>query len=109
MTGKYILNARGQPEPCEDVIAWAHWFEKADRHVACDMVGEVKVSTVFMGLDHSFGMQGGPILYETMVFGGSLDGEQDRYSTRAEAEAGHAAILERVKVAAPGPASEPPQ
>ncbi len=108
MTNKYILNAEGQPEQCHDLLAWAHWFEKADRHVAHDTVGDVKVSTVFMGLDHSFGMQGGPILYETMVFGGPLDGGQDRYSTRAEAEVGHAAILERVKTAA-GPASEPPQ
>lgn len=32
-----------------------------------------------------------------MVFGGPLDGEQERYSTTDEAIAGHAAMCERVR------------
>lgn len=55
--------------------------------------GPVDVSTVFLGLDHSFGGKGTPILYETMVFGGRMDDYQERYHTRAEALVGH----ERVK------------
>lgn len=57
--------------------------------------GDADVSTVFLGLDHGGGL-GGPVLYETMVFGGELDGEQERYRTRAEALAGHAAMVARV-------------
>lgn len=77
-------------------MAWGRWMEKGERHVALDVVGDVKVSTVFLGLDHSFA-HGAPVLFETMVFGGPLDQEQERYATRDEARAGHAAMLERVK------------
>jgi hypothetical protein len=35
---------------------------------------------------------GPAILWESMVFGGPLDGEQRRYATRAEADAGHTAL-----------------
>ena len=37
------------------------------------------------------------MLFETMVFGGSLDQEQDRCTTWDEAEAMHKAVVERVK------------
>jgi hypothetical protein len=35
-------------------------------------------------------------LFETMVFGGPLNGEMDRYATWDEAEAGHKAMLDAV-------------
>ncbi|MCG8460126.1 MAG: hypothetical protein MI919_27910, partial [Holophagales bacterium] len=56
------------------------------------------VSTVFLGLDHNWG-DGPPLIYETLVMGGPLSDEMDRYSTWAEAEAGHAKMLERIKPA----------
>jgi hypothetical protein len=58
-----------------------------------------EVSTVFLGLDYSFEHHGrGPILWETMVFGGPLDEEMDRCGgTREQAEAMHAAMVERVR------------
>jgi len=52
------------------------------------------VSTVFLQLDHSWSGET-PILFETMVFGGPFDQEQERYATWAEAEAGHARIVEK--------------
>lgn len=57
----------------------------------------VKVSTVFLGLDHSWG-DGPPLLFETMEFGGPRDGDCDRCSTWDEAEAQHAAMCRRVGV-----------
>ena len=84
--------------PVDGLIEWATWFETADRSVARDEIGESCVSTVFLGLAHSFG-QGGPILFETMVFGGPLDQETERYRTWDEAETGHAAMLARVQAA----------
>jgi hypothetical protein len=95
---KYILNGH-RPISEPDLMKWARWFETADRHVARTMIGDVRVSTVFLGLDHSFDPKGPPLLFETMVFGGPLDGEQDRYSTWQEAEKGHAAIVKRAKEA----------
>jgi len=91
---RYILKDN-IPVPEPDLIKWGKWMEKADS-VAQDKVGEMLVSTVFLGLDHQFGA-GEPVLFETMVFGGEYDGEQDKYSTWEEAEAGHAEILAKVK------------
>lgn len=80
-------------------------FEKiysGDRHVGLTDIGGITVSTVFLGIDHSFG-SGPPLLFETMVFdpaAGPLDEEQVRYSTEEQAAAGHAAMVERVKMEA---------
>jgi hypothetical protein len=55
------------------------------------------VSTVYLGVDHSFG-NGPPLLYETMVFGcGKHDKYQRRYSTQEEALAGHWETVAMVK------------
>ena len=94
--GKYILDAEGEPKEVYDLIAWAKWFETAgsQRQFASTQVSEdVRVSTVFLGLDHAFGSSP-PILWETMIFGGEHDGYEDRYSTKTEAEAGHAKAVE---------------
>lgn len=58
-----------------------------------------EVSTVFLAINHSHTLTGPPVLFETMVFGGPLGGEQDRYHTWDEAVAGHAAMLARVRAA----------
>lgn len=59
----------------------------------------VEVSTVFLAIDHSFGCSP-PVLYETMVFAmpefEELEGTA-RYSTRAEAEAGHEETVRRTR------------
>jgi len=98
---KYILK-NGVPVPCDDTIEWGTWLEKADRRVALDDTPSGRVSTVFLGIDHNFSFGGPPLLFETMVFGGPFDGEQNRYSTREEALKGHAKILKKVKAINPG-------
>jgi len=65
------------------------------RRVAQASIGEMLVSTVWLGLDHGWGQR--PLYFETMIFGGKHDGWQARYSTRAEAEAGHAALIARLE------------
>lgn len=95
MSDKYIL--RGREVVPVSLMEWAAWFATAtERHLAKTDVAGAHVSTVFLGINHSFG-GGPPLLFETMVFGGPLDGEQERYSTFDEAEAGHAAMVEKVK------------
>jgi len=91
----YILNGH-EIVPCEDVLEWMKWFEKPDCHVGYDKKKGILVSTVFLGRDHNFGSKGLPILFETMVFGGEHDGEQERYSTWEEAEEGHKKMCEIV-------------
>lgn len=85
----YILDEQGKPVREPDILKWAHWFEKADRHVAKDKFGKVQVSTVFLGIDHNFHANGPPVLFETMIFGGPHDQYQERYSTKEDAIAGH--------------------
>ena len=99
MSGQWILRD-GKPVPATDLMEWAKWYETAnqERRVAETLIGDMRVSTVFLALDHSFG-EGAPILWETLVFGGPLDGEMERYAFREDAEAGHAAMVERVKEA----------
>lgn len=99
-TGMYILNDAGEPvavSPAE----WSLWFDDAkNRQLARDDFGEISVSTVFLGIDHGWGRGEKPILWETMVFGGPLDHERERYTSRDDALAGHAVITALVKALA---------
>jgi hypothetical protein len=92
--GKYILRD-GEPVAEPNVLKWAEWFEKTDRSVGKTTVGDVQISTVFLGVDHQWD-DGPPLLFETMVFGGDLDEEQKRYATLDEAKAGHQRMVEQV-------------
>jgi hypothetical protein len=97
MSDYYILVGT-TPVQIDDLRDWATWYEKQDRRVAKDTVGDVEISTVFLGLDHAWG-ESLPMIFETMVFGGELDQEQVRYSTWEQAEVGHRAMVKRVREA----------
>lgn len=85
----YILE--GHEVRVVDWRTWADWYKTAGekRVVAKTMIGAVRVSTVFLGLDHGLGEGEPPMIFETMIFGGPDDQAQWRYSTWDEAEAGH--------------------
>lgn len=95
MSDKYLLDENGNPVPCDDMLKFANDFKAANRHIGDTIEGNVRISTVFLGSNHRFG-PGPPLLYETMIFGGTRDAYQERYSTRAEAETGHARICREV-------------
>jgi len=84
---KYILHGK-TPIQEHDLIKWAKWFESADRIIKQTEVNDSKVSTVFLGTNHSFNGEP-PMLFETMIFGGEHDSYQERCSTWAEAEEQH--------------------
>jgi len=94
MTDKYILIGR-EAVPCDDLYKWAAWFERGNRRVAETSIGDVRVSTVFLGMDHGWGDR--VMLFETMIFGGEHDQEEWRYATFDEAEAGHTIAVNLVK------------
>ena len=55
------------------------------------------VSTVWLGLDHSFSERK-PLIFETMVFSsekGNSSEKMERYSTLEEAEKGHQEMVEK--------------
>lgn len=92
MSNYYRLEGHN-PVPCTN-REWSHWFETTPRHVdKTELEGDVRVSTVFLGLDHSFG-DGEPLLFETMIFGGPHDGYQERCSTWDQAVEMHRNAVE---------------
>lgn len=65
------------------------WPPEKERIVGVNYFGKVRVSTVFLGLDPSFRDTGPSQWFETMIFGGRFDHEQQRYETWKQAEYGH--------------------
>ena len=93
--GKYILKGK-KVVKCDDLNEWAEFFEHGNRKVAVSTGNGIDVSTVFLGLDHSFEERNGPLIFETMVFGGVPDGQSEWHRTWDEAETGHVRMAEKV-------------
>lgn len=64
----------------------------ADYIVAVSGDDDIKVSTVFIGVDTAD--RGKP--FESLVFGGPLDEYEEHYATWEEAEEGHVSLLRRI-------------
>ena len=98
-----ILDKNKKVVEVDNVYDWGRMFEENEERIVNLTIfigkhGKVRISTVFLGLNHSF-FEGPPLWFETMVFGGPLDQEQDRYTTWDEAKAGHEAMVKRAKKA----------
>lgn len=93
----YKLDENKNAVPCADIHEFAKMYEHSDRVVKQEHIDDVFISTVFLGIDHRFIDNSGPILFETMIFSGEHDQYQERYSTWAEAVRGHDEIVERLK------------
>jgi hypothetical protein len=100
LTGRpnfYILIDH-EPVPISDPLQWGRFFNEHDlRTVGRDEVGDVLVSTVFLGLDYRFFGDGPPLLFETMMFGGEFDQQPWRFATWDQAEAFHKACVRMLK------------
>lgn len=95
-------------------ITFAHWmwlvtFHSDYKVVRQDKVGDMLVSTVWLGLDHGlFNVGAPPVIFETAFFtegprGEDLQTVTKRYHTEEEAVAGHLVALSWAKdVYAPG-------
>lgn len=100
---KYILINK-TPVECKDILEWGRWFQKPNNRLVKYtelLEGAIRIATVFMGIDQSFNMYSEkydlPLLFETMICGGSMDEQTDRYSTWEESEIGHDAMVEMVQ------------
>ncbi len=68
------------------------WADREYSTVAYTVIGESRISTVWMPVDlalEAFGIRDLPVMFETMVFGGPLDCLVRRYASLDEAELGH--------------------
>lgn len=103
MSSYYVLEHAGNPVPEPDLDKWVEFFanREARRVAATELPGDVLVSTIFLGLDHGWG-EGPPVLWETLVFGGDLDGTMDRYTSKEAALAGHECMVEAARRAGKG-------
>jgi hypothetical protein len=101
---KYILDENNEPVPIEDTTRWGRWMEENEDKC---LVGEDsvasgwRVNTRFMGMALPMPMlfdstdeNTKPVLWETMAFGGPMDGDQIRYTSHRDAVRGHATALE---------------
>lgn len=64
----YILDEQGNPIPEHDPMKWSRWFHEADRQIGDTSLGDIRVSTVFLGLPHPSANNDEMMLFETMVF-----------------------------------------
>lgn len=81
-----------QPIPC----TFQEWISrtKGATRVFFTSVGYVDVSTVFLGLDHAFGLSPKPVLFETVIFGGAFNHDCYRSCTYEEAHVRHVAAIQ---------------
>jgi hypothetical protein len=94
----FVLNDRGEPVAVSDSSEWERWCERTDRGVARTVVAaDVVVLTAFSGVDEGLSEQP-PLLFETRVFGGVLDGEYQQHATRVDALAAHTTLVEWCRV-----------
>lgn len=106
MSDLYILDEQGQPVPEPDVVRWSRWFHSTQdpngpRRVALFLQDGIRISTVFLGIDHRMGTGGPPVLWETLVTGGEHDEHIERYTSREAALAGHERWVAKAKGDAP--------
>lgn len=96
--GWYKLDEDHEPHRVVADDEYYKWFEDDNnRRVArTEFPDGTVVSTVFLGLDLSFG-DGEPLLFETMVFGGDHDGKMTRSSTWDQAWADHHLMCSGIK------------
>jgi hypothetical protein len=92
----YVLDKNNNPKPVS-VDRWAFTFEHSRRVVKQETVGGIYISTIFLGIDYSFGMGGPPLVFETMAFDPTEEITCRRYSTWNEAVAGHQEIVDWCK------------
>ena len=93
----YAVNGRPMA-----MMEWAIVFSNY-RHIGEDYLRirghTLRVSTVWLGLDHNWNPNGPPLIFETMVFEHDLIFEDlmCRYSTLAQAQRGHHLMVRAVK------------
>ena len=95
----YSLDKENNPVACVDMGHYMAWVEnnQGQTIVKQDSIGDISVSTVFLGLNHSFSTpRNSPILWETMIFGGEFDQYMDRYSSYEDALKGHETAMKLV-------------
>lgn len=100
---RYAILDGTEVKPVKTVAEWATWLEGChkDKFLRQTFVGNYRVSTVFLGLNHAFNPNDPPLWFETMVFPADESQFHDfyceRYGEYEEALTGHARIVAKVE------------
>lgn len=96
LKGRKTVKAKSLQEAC-------NWYENFDqRQIASTVIHDIRVSTVFLMMDHRLFGDGPPVLFETMVFsqedaGVDIGDWTQRYCTYEAAVTGHNQVVEEVR------------
>ena len=90
---------------------WCALMEDSEyRRIALTKLANgIRISTIWMGLDHRFGGDGPPVIFETMVFDDSDASNRGRdlgmwrYCTELDAQQGHIHVVDKWMTKAIGP------
>ena len=91
----YILDGK-KPVACDDIVTFGKWIgDISNKRIQYTLIGnDINISTVFLGIDHSFNRET-PVLFETLIRGGKFDQDMDRYETYDNAEKNHFVLLKK--------------
>lgn len=87
---------QGNPLTREEYFALLDRIGPMYKLVGNTTIGDALVSTVWLGLDHSYD-NGEPVIFESMIFGGDRDEYSERYSTLEEAQQGHLRLVNELQ------------
>ena len=92
----YYYKLEGQiPAAVESFMEWSLWIMSASTTVMINELNDSIISTRFVGIDLNPGScnsESKPMVFETLVMGGALDGKRNFYPTWDEAIKGHLKI-----------------
>ncbi|MFH1748492.1 MAG: hypothetical protein ABIG44_15770 [Planctomycetota bacterium] len=100
--GRYYILHDGEVVEEPDHAKWSRWYESSYEPVRCIAATKAdygSISTTFLAMNMDLAKTDPPLLFETRVEGGYLDGQWERYKTLDEANVGHEAWVARVREA----------
>ena len=99
MLNYYYKLERQTPIAVESFMEWYLWIMSASTTVMINEIKDSIISTKFIGIDLNPGIgnsKSQPMVFETLVMGGTLDGKRNFYPTWDEAIQGHLKICTQV-------------
>jgi hypothetical protein len=99
---RYFILRDGEVIEEPDYSTWSAWYESSFKDVeliAEDDLGGSVVTTRFLSMAMSLAQNSPPMIFETVVRGGWMDNEKERFATLQEAMTGHKTWVRRVREA----------
>lgn len=99
MTSQFYKLEGQTPVPVGSFMEWSLWIMSASTTVMINELRDCIISTRFVGIDLNSGscnFESQPMVFETLVMGGVMDGKKNLYPTWDEAIQGHLKICTQV-------------